>query len=230
MATWDLALAGFGATLRPADADDAAFIVAERTRTRAAPYLGATSPDVDQQIRWLQAQRARPDDYYFVCRSAAGRRVGTIGLYNRRDAVAEWGRFVVCADSRAAVASLTLLLQFAFETLRLAEVDCATVAHNHRAIGLYEWAGFRPAPAGSEASVMLGGRAVPLRRHLARAEEWPAMWRTLAPVAEAKAAALAREGAQGAVATTPKSGPVQLRADANASGKQSTRPAAGRTP
>lgn len=135
----------FGIRLRSVEAHDASFIVTQRNTPRARQFLSATSLDVQQQERWIQAQQAQQGDYYFIAETSEAQRVGAIGLYGicRQDniAKAEWGRFFVHQDSRAAQAMMWHLFEIAFSRLGLMELNCDVFVDNIQARSLYTWVG-----------------------------------------------------------------------------------------
>lgn len=136
----NIVLSGFGYRLRPVRMEDAPFIIdtrledAERNR-----FIHRISPDVAAQEAWLKEHLDREDDYYFVIENLlTGEAEGLIGLYNMKGGVAEWGRWVIRKSSLAAVESVDLMYQAAFEPLGLEEVYCRTLCLNATVVSFHD--------------------------------------------------------------------------------------------
>jgi RimJ/RimL family protein N-acetyltransferase len=129
--------------LRPVEVEDAAFILELRTDPERSRYLHPVANDLDAQRRWIEFYFERPGDYYFVIENRdTGQREGTAGIYNIDRIFAEWGRWIVRAESRAAIESAGLIYRVGFEVLGLESMYCRTSVENvpavqfHRSFGL----------------------------------------------------------------------------------------------
>jgi RimJ/RimL family protein N-acetyltransferase len=123
---------GYSYRLVPVAVDDAAFIVearledAERNR-----FIHAISPDIQQQVEWIEEYYTVPGDYYFtVINKITGRKEGLISVYNISGRKGEWGRWVIKKDSLASVESFYLLCRISFEQLYLDEIYSRTIEDN----------------------------------------------------------------------------------------------------
>ena len=133
-------VSGYAYRLRPVTVGDAQFIIdtrledAERNR-----FIHRISSDVSRQVEWLEANMEREDDYYFVVENLiTGEPEGLIGIYDIKDGVAEWGRWVIRKSSFAAVESVDLIYQAAFEHLGLEVLYCRTLCLNTAVVSLHE--------------------------------------------------------------------------------------------
>ncbi len=124
--------AGFAYALRPVELTDAQFIIdtrledAERNR-----FIHKISTDVSAQEQWIRDYFSRAGDYYFVVENVlTGRPEGLIAVYDIQENKGEWGRWVIQQGSLAAIESLDLLCQVAFDELELDEIYSRTVEDN----------------------------------------------------------------------------------------------------
>jgi len=135
-----IVVSGYSYRLRPVTVEDARFIIdtrledAERNR-----FIHRVSSDVSRQVEWLEANMKREDDYYFVVENLiTGEPEGLIGIYDIKDGVAEWGRWVIRKSSFAAVESVDLVYQAAFEQLGLEELYCRTLCLNTSVVSFHD--------------------------------------------------------------------------------------------
>lgn len=128
----DIAICGFGYSLRPVSSADAQFIVDIRTAdAERNKFIHKISSDVSAQEKWIESYLARPNDYYFVIENVLTRQSeGLIGIYNIENGKGEWGRWVIGKDSFAATESLDLICQAAFDFIGLSEIFCRTIQDN----------------------------------------------------------------------------------------------------
>src|SRR6185369_14888763 len=110
---------GFGLRFRPVVLEDAAFIVWLRNLEHARGRISDTSQDVAAQREWLRAYFERPLDYYFIIETECGMSIGTYGFYDFAENSAETGRWVIRLGVPAALPSVVLALDLAFDTLAL---------------------------------------------------------------------------------------------------------------
>jgi RimJ/RimL family protein N-acetyltransferase len=123
--------------LRPVADDDAAYIV--DLRARGGPYINRGTTTVAEQRDWLARYFAREGDFSFVVEARRNpRREGLVGIYDVRDGVAEWGRFVLEPGSFAAVETALLVYDVAFDDLALDRVYCRTLAANARVVAFQD--------------------------------------------------------------------------------------------
>lgn len=138
------ALEGRFVDLVSASADDAKFILGLRNDATISKYLPKLNITVDQQIKWIEAQRDNLSSYYFVMKTKASESIGTFGVYDILDSHAETGRFASIGDSMQNVEAMVLLFDFVFHTLRLDYITCWVYSDNKSVLSLntkfgYEW-------------------------------------------------------------------------------------------
>lgn len=136
----NLSAEGFLYRLRPVKLSDARFIIdtrledAERNR-----FIHQISDDEDAQREWIERYFSREGDYYFVIENRLTKKgEGLIGFYDVQDGCAEWGRWVIKNDSLAAVESVDLLYQIAFEQVGLQELYCRTLKINEGVVSFHD--------------------------------------------------------------------------------------------
>jgi hypothetical protein len=169
---------GFGHRLRPVEQRDAADILTLRSDPQLGRFLNPIAGGVEDQERWIDVQRARAGDYYFVIETLGGRWEGVVGLYGIKDASGEWGRWILRRGSLAAVASLLLVLRFGFDELGLRRIYCRTLAQNVMGISFQDSCAYTSRSERSDAC----GRSVV--EHTLDLSDWPAFRDALAPTAE----------------------------------------------
>ncbi|WP_298069626.1 GNAT family N-acetyltransferase [uncultured Mailhella sp.] len=135
-----ITVSGFGYRLRPVEVTDAQFIIDTRLEdARRNCFIHPISPDVSEQEAWLKAHVDVEDDYYFVVENLiTGEPEGLIGIYHIKDGVAEWGRWVIRKSSLAAVESVDLMYQAAFERLGLEELYCLTLSDSTAVVSFHD--------------------------------------------------------------------------------------------
>jgi RimJ/RimL family protein N-acetyltransferase len=75
----------YGITLRLVELEDAAFIFELRNNTALNKFLSFTSPNLDDQIKWLKNYKTREKaglEFYFIVQDLTGNKCGTIRLSN----------------------------------------------------------------------------------------------------------------------------------------------------
>jgi RimJ/RimL family protein N-acetyltransferase len=169
---------GFGHRLRPAERRDATDILELRTDPELGRFLNPTTEAVEDQECWIDAQRARAGDHYFVIETLGGRWEGVVGLYGIEDASGEWGRWILRRRSLAAPASALLLLRFGFDELGLQRIYCRTLAENFVAVSFHDSCAY----TNRSKHIDTGGRV--FVEHSLACPDWPAFRDALAPTAE----------------------------------------------
>ncbi|MCX8089439.1 MAG: GNAT family N-acetyltransferase [Verrucomicrobiae bacterium] len=201
-------LEGFGVRLRPARAQDAAFIVWLRGLDHARGRIGDTTPDIAGQLAWMQGYFERGGDYYFIIETERGIPVGTQGVYDIRGNSAEVGRWVIRPGVQAAIPSYVLILDFAFKQLGLAELRATTIVSNRAMISLNRKVGFenfRIEPHGR----VINGEPVDIVHCVLRAETWFRTREVLVPMAQV-AERLVREWEQEQLRIHPEQRPAEI--------------------
>lgn len=169
----NITLEKYGARIRPARLEDAAFLVRLRNSPHALGKLGETSQDVSVQEAWLKKYFQREKDYYFIVeRIRDSRAVGASSIYNMQDGFAEWGRWVI--EPRVPAASISMWLSFhaAFDLLGLQTLRSLVVEDNVRVLSIFKkigaaWIGIHPDPR------VIGSHSVRLAEVCIGKAEWP---------------------------------------------------------
>ena len=113
-------------------------------------FLTSSMLAFDQHRNWFLNYQTRDNDFIFVIESKAHGSVpvGQISLYDIdfEDRMGEYGRLMIgsplAARQGIARESTRLILQFAFEMLKLEEIYLSVLVNNERAINLYKTCGF----------------------------------------------------------------------------------------
>jgi RimJ/RimL family protein N-acetyltransferase len=169
---------GFGHRLRPVERRDATKILELRTDPELGRFLNRTKGGVEDQERWIEAQRARAGDYYFAIEKLGGGWEGLVSLYGIDDTSGEWGRWILRRGSLAAPASMLLLFRFGFDELGLRRIYSRTLTQNVLSIGFLDACAF----TNRSEYIDAGGRV--FVEHSLVHSDWPAVRDALVPTAE----------------------------------------------
>ena len=112
-------ISGHQVYLRNADTSDAAFIVQLRTNPQKRRYISATSPEIAEQVAWLEHYAHKPGDAYFVAEDKTGERLGTIRLYDPVEDSFCFGSWMMKAGAPATSAVEALLMVYHYALDRL---------------------------------------------------------------------------------------------------------------
>ncbi len=196
MAAHNIRLEGQAFGLRPVTLEDAGAIVDLRSAPGQSRYIHAVSPDVRQQVAWLERYFARTDDYYFIIENLHdGSFEGTIAVYDIASHQGEWGRWVLRPGSMAAPESALLVYRAAFEAIGLEEVYCRTVAANEGVVSFHDSSGLRRTGV-LQGVFDLGDGPIDAVEHRLSVAEWPAVRDRLAQQAHRVARLLQRSRPQ----------------------------------
>lgn len=77
--------------LRSVEEGDAEFTLEIRQDPEFTRFLPRIENTLEQQKNWIQHQRNKEGDYFFVVQNKAGERIGTIGLFDVTDIQCEGG-------------------------------------------------------------------------------------------------------------------------------------------
>jgi len=140
----DICLAGVAYGLRPAEPDDAGFIIELRRDSEHAKYMHPISSKLQDQHEYLERYYKKPDDYYFIVERLSDRKPqGTVAIYNidKHKMVGEFGRWILLKHSMAAVESVLLLYRAAFDVFNLKTVYTRTVTRNEQVVSFHQSCG-----------------------------------------------------------------------------------------
>lgn len=174
---------GFGVRLRPVEIGDAEFILRLRSHPRVLGLVGDTPPTVEQQTAWIAAYLDREGDYYFVVETDAGVAIGTVGIYDVKDGVGQWGRWIIAPESQGAALPVGVVIhQVAFDQLNLTALLGAVVATNEKVLGFHRRFGAEFTHTEPRARC-IGGVWVDMTWIRVQRTAWPAMLARLTPLA-----------------------------------------------
>ena len=107
--------------LRTAEITDAEFILSLRLNKELGRYLKKTDPSIEQQKIWIEQKQRKKNDYHMIIELKDTTRVGIIAVYDIKDSVFEWGRWIITPNSPIyiSIESCYLAYDFAFNTLGL---------------------------------------------------------------------------------------------------------------
>ena len=111
-------------SIRAVEKNDADFIIKIRNDETKNQFLHKTSTDIDAQYEWIEKQRQRDGDYYFIISSQDGSPVGLASLYDyeKETGKIQFGRWISWGDALQNVETVILLFDLAFSKLGVSEI------------------------------------------------------------------------------------------------------------
>jgi RimJ/RimL family protein N-acetyltransferase len=167
----DIHLEGYAYALRPVELEDAEFIVELRTPERTA-FMQPITRTIEAQIKYLEQQLQRPNEYYFVIhrmRDQQREGLGCLLDVNTTLHSAQWGRLVLRPGSFASAETALLFCRLAFDILHLNEVWGFTTTENLPMIAYSESCGFERS---GMMDVIVGGKPRSAIRFVMTKQRW----------------------------------------------------------
>ena len=112
---------GIYVNLRTAETSDAEFILSLRLNKNLGKYLKKTDNSIEQQKIWIKQKHRKKNDFHMIIELKDTTRVGVIAVYDIKDGVFEWGRWIITPNSPIyiSIESCYLAYDFAFNILGL---------------------------------------------------------------------------------------------------------------
>lgn len=112
----------YGIFLHLVEESDAEFIFALRTNPKLNNYISFISPNISDQIKWIQDYKIKEKqglEYYYIAKDINGNKYGTIRLYNFDEKSFELGSWVFLPNSPLGMAVKThiIALELGYEML-----------------------------------------------------------------------------------------------------------------
>lgn len=120
--------------LRSATVEDAEFTLEVRQDPEFNKYLPRVNNTLEQQKAWIEKQREKQGDYFFVVWDKEGNRIGTISIYDIQGNIAEAGRLTMRGNAFQSIEAQLLSFAFGFYQLGLKEIVSYIYAENTRAL------------------------------------------------------------------------------------------------
>lgn len=184
---------GFGVRLRPAALADCAFIAELRNLPHTKGNIGDTPPAENEQVDWMHEYFQRANDYYFIIENRQGQSIGTVGIYNVDNYIAEWGRWIIQpAYTIAALGSALLVHEIAFGHLGLQTLTSCVVSTNKKVLNFHKRFGAEISNCEKNAR-KISGAFVDLIWIQVSVDSWPSIKHKFFSAAEAATQALEQQ-------------------------------------
>jgi RimJ/RimL family protein N-acetyltransferase len=121
-------------TLKSVTIEDAEFTLEIRQDSEISKYLPRINNTLQQQINWINKQRSKSNDYFFVVWDKHDNRIGTISIYDIESEYAEGGRLTMRGNAFQCIEAQLLCFRFAFVELKLNYVVSYIFVDNERAL------------------------------------------------------------------------------------------------
>ena len=138
---YDKEIIGTSVILRSVTQEDARFILDMRLDSKKNTFVHRVDDDLNQEIRWIEAQRERAGDYFFSIISRKNKtQVGTISIYEINQAMnnAELGRWISYGTAVENLECAILAHDFAFDALNLDTVFTKTMQDNVKVVNFWK--------------------------------------------------------------------------------------------
>ena len=123
--------------LKAVSEEDAEFTAKLRADDNLNKHIHKVDTTIDGQKKYINAQRNKDNDYYFIIWSLSGEALGTIALYNIKSGSGELGRWVSYGNALQNLESIILIHDIAFDILKLKTVFTCTNITNDRVISFW---------------------------------------------------------------------------------------------
>mgnify|MGYP003392389873 CR=1 FL=1 len=139
---YDKVIEGKYVNLRSVNIEDADYTLSLRQDPELTKYLPKLDISLAQQKKWIEKQRSKPGDYYFIIQDKEGANIGVIGVYDVQGCQCETGRIAVKnGNSFQSLEAQLLTFDFAFDVLNLSKTVNYVYADNVHAIRLSQMFG-----------------------------------------------------------------------------------------
>lgn len=128
---------------RNAKVTDAEFIFSLRIDRDKSKYLSRISPEMDDQVYWLENYADKNDQVYFIIQDANGIPLGTVRIYDAKEESFCWGSWILKNEvpKSAALESTLMVYSYAIDYLGFEKAhfdvrkDNEKVWHYHERFG-----------------------------------------------------------------------------------------------
>lgn len=108
--------------LRSIEEKDAKFSLDIRQDKKHTRFLHNVDNDINKQIKWIQKQQNRENDYFFIVETTDGKLIGTVGIYDIKNNKGHYGRILSIGDPFQTFEANMLVVEWAYEYLGLDEL------------------------------------------------------------------------------------------------------------
>lgn len=135
---YDKVLEGRTVRLRSIEERDAEASYRMRIDPEKSRYIHQDKGTVEDQRRYILAQREKPGDYYFIVEDLQGVPIGLKAIcdYDAEKKTAESGRFIGCGSQIQNMEALMMGFDFAFNVLKVKRVIMSALEGNTWMLGI----------------------------------------------------------------------------------------------
>ena len=136
-------LKGKTLAFRDVTVDDANFIFSLRMDSKKGRHLSQTSPDIRDQITWIENYANNDGEAYFIIENSEGLALGTIRIYDAQGDSFCWGSWILKdnAPISTAIESTLMMYSYAFEHLKFKKAHLDIRKDNHKVRKFHEFCG-----------------------------------------------------------------------------------------
>lgn len=132
-------LEGKNIILDPVSVEDAKFTMDIRADEALNEFIPCFDTTEEKQRAWIESQRAKAGDYFYIIKSKSGEKRGTCAIYDvdTKEDIAEYGRFISYGNALENVEAALLVIQYAFAELGITRIMLNNDARNKRIISFW---------------------------------------------------------------------------------------------
>ena len=133
-------LCGMLVDLIPVETTDADFTMQIRNDESMTQYIPRIDTTLDKQKQWIEHQREKQGDYFYIITDKKGAKLGTAAVYdvNTDESIGEYGRYISYGNAFENVETALLSLKFAFYELKLQTVMFNNDTRNKKIISFWK--------------------------------------------------------------------------------------------
>ncbi len=135
---YDKLIKGKYVYLKSVSENDAEFTAKIRSDPELTKRIHKVDTTIEGQKKFINFQRNKDNDYYFIIRSIDDIPIGTIALYNIEHESGELGRWVSYGNAIQNLETVILIHDIAFQELHLQSVFTCTNITNNRVISFWD--------------------------------------------------------------------------------------------
>lgn len=129
--------------LRSITIEDAEFSLEIRQDPIRNRFLHHVDNDLEKQKRWIEDQRSREGDYFFIVETKKGKMIGTVGIYDIKGDTGTLGRLLFIGNPYATFEGTMLAAEFGYEVLGLDKLTGDVDENNQASLNISEAIGFK---------------------------------------------------------------------------------------
>lgn len=133
-------IAGKFINLRCVEEKDAEFTLEIRKNSELTQFIPKIEGDIESQKKWINKQRVKTGDYFFIIENKQHESVGTISCYDfdYANSICEGGRYISGGNSVENIEAMVLLYDFIFIEKNISKVIINVDENNKKVLSMHK--------------------------------------------------------------------------------------------